>query len=83
MNTWTQLLRASGGKMSGFMSALKVHVLPVNDLKVHAESELCECRPRIEQSGNGWLIVHNSYDGRELFEVEPTFLCRTSLKPSS
>lgn len=45
-----------------------VHVLPVNDLREHIESEECWCRPRIEDEPNGQVIVHNSMDGRELVE---------------
>ena len=49
-----------------------IHVLPVNDLREHVESEDCWCHPRIERVGDdGWLVVHNSADGREL--VEPAW----------
>lgn len=51
------------------------HVVPVGDLVDHdtdSESE-CACGPRVEavfrQDGSaGWLVVHNSLDGRELCE---------------
>ena len=42
------------------------HVIPVDDFWEHEESEGCMCKPRIEE--NGKLIVHNSYDGREIIE---------------
>jgi len=43
-----------------------VHVLPINDLHPHVESALCDCNPKIKEGGR--LIIHNSYDGREVFE---------------
>ncbi len=46
-----------------------VHVYPVNDLKEHnTESRLCECRPRIEKHGEGTVVIHNSWDDREITE---------------
>lgn len=48
-----------------------VHVLPVNDLIKHIESEDCQCKPvtepvKNEETGDiGWLISHNAADGRE------------------
>lgn len=45
-----------------------MHVLPVNDLKEHEESEHCHCQPKVEYEENGKVIIHNSYDGREIFE---------------
>lgn len=46
------------------------HVYPVNDLKEHdTESPACHCNPTVELQDNGGLVViHNSYDGRELKE---------------
>lgn len=46
----------------------KYHVLPLNDLKPHTESEHCKCQPQIME--NGALIVHNAWDGREFDEIE-------------
>lgn len=40
------------------------HVLPVNDLRDHALSETCWCRP----TDNDGLIVHHSLDRREDYE---------------
>lgn len=39
------------------------HVLPVNDLIEHEHVPT--------DNGDGWVIVHNSLDGRELHEEEP------------
>jgi hypothetical protein len=53
-----------------------VHVLPVNDLIRHEDvGDDCPCGPAIEpvkaaDGSVGWLITHNSLDGREL--TEPT-----------
>ena len=49
------------------------HVLPLNDLKPHVESERCRCQPTVEVVNGGRLIVHHSYDGREFFEDEAAF----------
>ncbi len=45
-----------------------VHVLPLNDLKPHEQSRACECRPAVERYENGDVVIHNSYDGREIAE---------------
>lgn len=47
-----------------------VHVYPVNDLKPHdLSSRDCHCHPRVERvPDKGWVVVHNSYDGREVIE---------------
>lgn len=50
------------------MSYQVYHVLPVNDLKEHEESENCNCGPETEYYENGMVIIHNSYDGREIVE---------------
>ncbi|MEU8334819.1 hypothetical protein [Micromonospora tulbaghiae] len=55
--------------------AQTVHVLPVNDLIAHeAEGDDCPCGPRTEpvpadNGAIGWLVVHNSLDGREQREA--------------
>lgn len=45
-----------------------IHVVPLDDLKPHTESDDCECRPKIEYVEGGKLVIHHSYDGREFFE---------------
>ena len=46
-----------------------IHVTPINDLKGHSEDSTCECNPKCEILENGEiLIIHNSYDGREIAE---------------
>lgn len=49
------------------------HVLPVNDLREHAEARDCWCEPRVEpvkvcRAIIGHVVVHQSADGRELIE---------------
>ena len=43
-----------------------IHIIPVDDLISHRESRECECIPKVEEHGK--LIIHNSYDMRELLE---------------
>lgn len=53
----------------------RVHVVPINDIRPHTTS--CPCHPVVEmvvtddgQHGHmEWLVVHNSFDGREGQEV--------------
>lgn len=46
------------------------HIYPLNDLKEHeTNGENCWCEPTEEEiANNGLLIIHNSADGRELYE---------------
>lgn len=41
------------------------HVIPVDDLRVHHESEDCWCKPVVNVDG---IVVHNAADGREMLE---------------
>jgi hypothetical protein len=44
--------------------------MPVNDLIEHEFND-CVCGPLdrlVAGSGDGWLVIHNSLDGRERFE---------------
>jgi hypothetical protein len=53
-----------------------LHVAPVGDLITHdtsTEEAVCVCGPttkpiKRDDGSVGWLIVHNSLDGRELHE---------------
>jgi hypothetical protein len=41
---------------------MKIHILPVNDIKPHEESTTCKCKPTVEILENGdMMIIHNSY----------------------
>lgn len=48
------------------------NVYPVDDLQEHntdgEDGKNCHCKPRIEEVDDGLLIIHNSFDGRELWE---------------
>lgn len=47
-----------------------LHVYPLSDkLEHNTESNLCLCNPRTEPQPDGtYLIIHNSFDGREYQE---------------
>ncbi len=50
-----------------------VHVTPRNDLIDHNVDDDCACGPRTEpvrrgDGSYGWVVVHNSLDGREQAE---------------
>lgn len=51
-----------------------VHVLPINDLIEHEDSGTsCVCGPqerpvKHDDGSVGWVVVHNSLDGREVAE---------------
>jgi hypothetical protein len=53
-----------------------VHVLPINDLIVHDDIGTgCVCGPKErpvkrDDGSVGWVVVHNSLDGRELHEED-------------
>lgn len=47
-----------------------LHVLPVNDTQPHQEDSTCNCNPKILNENFTMIVVHNSYDGRELREKE-------------
>jgi len=56
------------------MSADSVHVLPVGDVVDHEDmGDECVCGPTSEpvkrdDGSMGWVIIHNSLDGREISE---------------
>lgn len=51
------------------MASSDIHVLPLNDIKPHVEGEDCPCDPEvIEEYGSDKIIVHNSWDRREISE---------------
>ena len=46
-----------------------VHVIPLNDLREHDDSQWCWCMPKVEIQDDGRaVVIHNSADGRELVE---------------
>jgi len=44
------------------------HILPVNDLKEHTENTTCECEPKIIIGNGEMIVIHNSFDHREIIE---------------
>jgi hypothetical protein len=54
----------------------EINIVPVNDTKTHIESASCHCLPRIEDAKAGQLVIHNSYDGREMFEYDSLAFAR-------
>ena len=77
--TTTKKKWTAGGKHVDGESIQTMHVVPNNDLKPHKETgEDCECKPVVEVVQcddkpcyhlHPNLVVHNSWDGRELWEV--------------
>lgn len=46
-----------------------IHVVPVNDYVEHDHhGRRCTCQPKADVVEGGVLIIHNSWDGRELYE---------------
>ena len=44
-------------------------VIPLNDIMPHdEESTVCPCEPKLEIIDGEMLLIHNSFDGRELKE---------------
>jgi len=44
------------------------NVIPMDDLRKHELSGDCECNPKIVEESGQLIIVHNSYDKREIVE---------------
>jgi hypothetical protein len=45
-----------------------IHVIPCNDLREHEYHETCHCRPEVIVENNCKIVIHHSYDKRELRE---------------
>lgn len=56
-----------------------IEVVPNNDLKTHQLSHhcvFCKCDPRVEiRESKRPLIIHNSWDGREMLEEPNEHSC--------
>lgn len=47
------------------------HVYPIDDVAPHnVQGGPCPCEPRVEVQGQTALIIHNSFDGREAYEMK-------------
>lgn len=44
------------------------HIIPNNDYGVHIEDVSCPCQTKLEFSNPNYLVIHNSFDRRELYE---------------
>lgn len=46
-----------------------VHVMPINDLYPHHDSDGCPCNPKrdLEEAD---VVIHNAFDGRDFYEDE-------------
>ena len=46
-----------------------IHIMPVDDIVGHYEMDSCACTPSFEKVKDKYIIIHYSYDSRELLEV--------------
>lgn len=44
-----------------------IHVMPINDLREHEDSDRCWCRP-VRDDDEPSVIIHNAMDQRETYE---------------
>lgn len=50
-------------------SERRIHILPVKDMHEHTEEGYkCMCNPKLRIENDHLIIIHNSWDGRELKE---------------
>lgn len=47
---------------------MSIHVLPVNDIEDHEEFSTCKCEPKVIIENGEMIIIHNSFDYREIIE---------------
>lgn len=47
---------------------MAIHIIPINDTKPHVEESTCECGPKLEVENGEMIFIHNSFDGREIYE---------------
>jgi hypothetical protein len=47
---------------------MALHIIPLNDLEEHVEDSTCKCCPRLIMENGEMILVHNSFDGREIRE---------------
>jgi len=45
-----------------------LHILPINDLEEHEELSTCKCNPKLIEENGELILVHNSFDKREVIE---------------
>jgi hypothetical protein len=49
------------------------HIIPCDDIRKHALSASCLCKPIVDTKSPD-VLIHNSWDGRELFEFDESEL---------
>lgn len=47
---------------------MSINILPRNDIKEHVEDITCACGPEVIIENGEMIIIHNSYDRREVME---------------
>jgi len=57
-----------------FRSENDIDVIPTNDIKEHISGVDCLCNPKVEIEGACLIIIHNSYDFREVKEGMSTLI---------
>jgi hypothetical protein len=45
-----------------------LNIIPLNDLEIHEELSTCKCEPSVIFENGEMIIIHKSFDGRELLE---------------
>lgn len=50
------------------------HIVPVNDVEEHESFSTCHCNPVLKDG----VWVHNSFDGREVFEQAAEMIKNTN-----
>jgi hypothetical protein len=45
-----------------------LHILPINDIEEHEELSTCKCNPKLIEEKGELILVHNSFDKREVIE---------------
>ncbi len=58
------------GRWAVNASGDQTHVVPVEDLEPHFLTDECHCLPRRHPDTDKNLVIHNSFDGRELTEPD-------------
>lgn len=58
-----------------------IHVIPTSDIKEHHYNTHCHCNPKLVMESGSMIVVHNSFDEREILEaLLPEYLDQLQLK---
>lgn len=58
------------GRWTVESSGDQIHVVPVEDFEPHFFTDECHCKPKRHPETTSRIVVHNSFDGRELTEPD-------------